>query len=72
MISCADLSVAPAKVGSTIEQVTTTLSGALDDVFHATTTTVKCESEALVRLRALMRIRVPAIASLAPRASPLS
>jgi serine/threonine-protein kinase HipA len=45
----ADLGVAPAKVRTTIEQVTTTLQQALHDVLHATTAMVGGEVAALSR-----------------------
>ncbi|MDQ8163506.1 MAG: HipA domain-containing protein [Gemmatimonadota bacterium] len=63
----ADLGVAPAKVRSTIEQVTTTLQQAMPDVLHATTAMVGGEVVALSRLEALMRVRVPSVAALARR-----
>ena len=63
----ADLGVTPAKVRSTIEQVTTTLQQAMPDVLHATTAMVGGEVAALSRLEALMRVRVPSVAALARR-----
>lgn len=63
----ADLGVAPAKVRSTIEQVTTTLQQAMHDVLHATTAMVGGEVAALSRLEALMRVRLPTVAALARR-----
>ncbi len=63
----ADLGVAPAKVRSTIEQVTTTLQQAMHDVLHATTAMVGGEVAALSRLEALMRVRLPTVAELARR-----
>lgn len=63
----ADLGVAPAKVRSTIEQVTTTLQQAMPDVLHATTAMVGGEVAALSRLEALLRVRVPSVAALARR-----
>jgi len=62
-----DLGVAPAKVRSTIEQVTTTLQQAMPDVLHATTAMVGGEVAALSRLEALMRDRLPSVAELARR-----
>ena len=61
----ADLGVAPAKVRSTIEQVTSTLQQAMPDVLHATTAMVGGEVAALSRLEALMRVRLPSVAALA-------
>ena len=63
----ADLGVAPAKVRSTIEQVTTTLQQAMHDVLHATTAMVGGEVAVLSRLEALMRVRLPNVAELARR-----
>ena len=64
----ADLGVAAARVRSTIEQVTSTLSSVANDVLHATTVMVGGDVEALSRLAALMRVRVPSVEARARRA----
>jgi len=63
----ADLAVAPAKVRTSIEHVTSTLGAVVDEVLHTTTAAVGGETDALHRLGALMRVRVAAVAELARR-----
>jgi serine/threonine-protein kinase HipA len=63
-----DLGMAPAAVREAIEHVTTALTSVCDAVLDETTALVGGESDALVRLRALMRVRVPAVEALARKA----